>query len=306
MTNLDPIRRRLGRHGFTPAALIPQSSGGWIEETAIRPAHLVEGSRLQAIFVGGREAWPDPVAFLDGIQRSEVVGYVGSSPLVVAEISAAVRERRQRRLGTIVEDHRRIALARPSILGAVSRALPELEPCALPDDEPAHPIRDLLNAARAVDQARGSLEIEVADRYRSRSEGWLIIDGALSESPRWAADPRAVGIARSHSILPFEGEELDQYLRLPLNHRSSIYAPVTRSLAPVRSWGLRLWPWEGKDLLHGLIRVEVAPGNGIPETANTISRWILMDRTPLSAPDRRWDRLLYGMYSVEQYLKART
>jgi len=26
----------------------------------------------------------------------------------------------------------------------------------------------------------------------------------------------------------------------------------------------------------------------------------------VSAPDRRWDRLLYGMYSVEQYLKARS
>ena len=113
-----------------------------------------------------------------------------------------------------------------------------------------------------------------------------------------------VAISKSHSILPFEGPDLEQYLRLPCGHRSSVYAPVTRSLAPVRAWGLRLWPWEGKDLLHGLVRVEVAPANESTQRANEISRWIMADRAPISAPDRRWDRLLYGMYSVEQYLKA--
>ena len=113
-----------------------------------------------------------------------------------------------------------------------------------------------------------------------------------------------VAISKSHSILPFDGADLEQYLRLPCAHRSSVYAPATRSLGPVRAWGLRLWPWEGKDLLHGLVRVEVAPANESTERANEISRWILAERAPVSAPDRRWDRLLYGIYSVEQYLKA--
>jgi hypothetical protein len=114
-----------------------------------------------------------------------------------------------------------------------------------------------------------------------------------------------VAVSKSHSILPFEGTDLEVYLRLPQGHRSSIYAPATRSLAPVHAWGLRLWPWEGKDLLHGLVRVEVAPATGSPEMADLISRWILAERAPVSAPDRRWDRLLYGVYSVEQYLKTR-
>jgi hypothetical protein len=181
-----------------------------------------------------------------------------------------------------------------------------VETIALPDDEPAHPLRDLLNAGHAVDHARGELELLVGDQYRSGSDGWLVIDGSLAVSPRWATDARMVAISKSHSILPFAGTDLEQYLRLPCGHRSSVYAPVTRSLAPVRAWGLRLWPWEGKDLLYGLVRVEVAPANGGTEQANTISRWILADRAPLSAPDRRWDRLLYGMYSVEQYLKAKS
>jgi hypothetical protein len=38
---------------------------------------------------------------------------------------------------------------------------------------------------------------------------------------------------------------------------------------------------------------------------DAISRWILAERAPISAPDQRWDRLLYGVYSVEQYLKAK-
>ena len=132
-----------------------------------------------------------------------------------------------------------------------------------------------------------------------------MLDGSLAVSPRWAADPRMVAISKSHSVLPFDGSDLEQYLRLPCAHRSSVYAPATRSLAPVRAWGLRLWPWEGKDLLHGLVRVEVAPANESTERANEISRWILAERAPVSAPDRRWDRLLYGIYSVEQYLRAR-
>jgi hypothetical protein len=53
-----------------------------------------------------------------------------------------------------------------------------------------------------------------------------------------------------------------------------------------------------------LVRVEVAPANGTSNSADAISRWILTERAPVSAPDRRWDRLLYGIYSVEQYLKA--
>ncbi len=33
-------------------------------------------------------------------------------------------------------------------------------------------------------------------------------------------------------------------------------------------------------------------------------RWLLAERAPLSTPDHRWDRLLYGIHSVEAYLRA--
>jgi hypothetical protein len=303
--NLDAIRRALRAKGLTPASLIPEASGGRMEEASIRVARLVEGDCLKAIAVGSPEAWPESLAYLDGVQRSEVIGYAGSAPIVVAEIAAAVRERHDRRLHTVLEERRTLVLGRPNAIARAGDALGQMEQVSLPDDEPPHPVRDLVQAARALDRSRGALEILLGGRYRSRSDGWLLVDGSLSESPGWAADGRMVAISKSHSILPFEGDDLELYLRLPVAHRSSVYAPETRSLAPVRAWGLRLWSWEGKDLLHGLIRVEVAPANGSSEVADAISRWILTERAPLSAPDRRWDRLLYGVYSVEQYLRAR-
>jgi hypothetical protein len=303
--NLDAVRRAVRARGLTPATVIPEASGGRLEEACIRPARVVEGNALRMISIGLAEAWPGSLAYLDGIQRSEIIAYAGSAPIVVAEIAAAVRQREDRRLRTSVEARRTVALGRPSALAAAGDALSEMQAIPLPEDEPPHPLRDLVNAGHALDQARGALEVTVGDRYRAGSDGWLVLDGSLSVSPRWAEDPRMVGISKSHSILPFDGADLEQYLRLPWAHRSSVYAPATRSLAPVHAWGLRLWPWEGKDLLHGLVRVEVAPANGSTEQASRISRWILAERAPVSAPDRRWDRLLYGIHSVEQYLKAR-
>jgi hypothetical protein len=303
--NLEPLRRALTRNGLTPASFIPEASGGRVEEATIRPARLVEGPKLQAIAVGVAQACPSPLAYLDGTQHLQVVGYAGSSPVLAAEIAAAVRERHERRLHTVVQARRWLALARPDALAAAGDALTDYQEIALPTDDPPHPVRDLVNASRALDRARGTLEIAVGNDYRTRSDGWLLIDGSLADSPRWAADSRMVAVSKSHSVLPFEGEDLELYLRLPVGHRSSVYAPETRSLAPVMAWGLRLWPWEGKDLLHGLVRVEVAPGNESPGRADAISRWIMAERAPISTPDKRWDRLLYGIYSVEQYLKAK-
>jgi hypothetical protein len=111
-------------------------------------------------------------------------------------------------------------------------------------------------------------------------------------------------VVKSHATLPFDGPDLERYLRLPQGHRSSLFAPASRRFAPVTAWALRLWPWEGKDLFHGLIRVEVAPENGVPARADELSRWLLAERAPVSTPDPRWDRLLYGIHGVETYLKA--
>src|SRR5919109_1143663 len=149
MALLSPthLRRALAVRGLTPATLVPESSGGRTEEACIRPARLLEDTALAWHPVGAAEGWPDPLGFLDGVQRSEVLAYAGSAPIVMADIAAAVRERQQRRLTTIVEEHRRLVIARPSALQAAGDALDGFGSVALPEDDPPHPVRDLFNAA---------------------------------------------------------------------------------------------------------------------------------------------------------------
>ena len=271
----------------------------------MRPARLIEDAPLACRAVGPAVPWPDPLAFLDGVQRLQLLAYAGSAPLLLGEIAAAVRERQAGRLRTVVEARRWLAIGRPTALAAAADALEGLAQLPLPDDEPAHPVRDLTQAGRVLDRARGALELEVGAAYRRRSDAWLVIDGSLSESPNWAADPRALGVSKSHATLPFDGPDLERYLRLPVGQRTSVFAPASRSVAPVLAWAVRLWPWENRDLFHGLVRVEVSPANGGTESADLLSRRLLAERAPLSTPDPRWDRLLYGIHSVEQYLRAR-
>jgi hypothetical protein len=301
--HLNHLRRALALRGMTPASFVPEASAGRPEDVALRPARLVEGTVLGSVAVGRAEHAPEPLAFLDGVQRSELVAYAGHSPIIVATIAAAVRERTARQLRTVLERHRVLVLGRPDALEAAGESLTGLDAVMLPGQEDGHPSLDLIQAARAVDRERGALELSLGVQYRSRSPAWLIVDGGLTESPELARDPRMIGVVKSHASLPFEGADLDRYLRLPPGHRSSIFVPATRTLTPVDSWGLRLWPWEGRDLFHGLVRVEASPGC-TGEEANRISRWLLSERTPLSAPDGRWDRLLYGIHSVEAYLRA--
>ncbi len=298
------LRRAVVARGFTPATWIPAASEGRAEEATIQPAERVEPGPLTGRRVGPAEPWPGPVAFLDGTQRYEVMAYAGASPVVVAEVAAAALERQARQLHVARVARRRLVLARPEVLAALAGVAPDEALVPLPDDDPVHPVHDFQLARREIDRARGRLELEVGLAYRAISDAWLLVDGALTESPQWARDPRMLGITKSHATLPFSGQDLEQYLRLPPGHRSPVFSPPAREIAPVYSWALRLWPWEGKDLLHGLVRVEArAHGETILE-ADRLSRWLLAERSPVSTPDPRWDRLLYGIRAVETYLRA--
>jgi hypothetical protein len=159
-------------------------------------------------------------------------------------------------------------------------------------------------ARAAVDRARGEVERLVGEAYRRQSSHWLVVDGSLAEVPGWASDSRMIGVSKSHSTLPFDGSDLVTYLHLPQGHRSSVFQPASRQWAPVYAWGFRLWDWAGKDLFYGLVRVEAAPTPDTLRMADLVSRWILAERAPISA-DPRWDRLLYGVHGVEQFLRAR-
>ena len=301
------LRRLLSRRGLTPATWIPEASEGRAQEATIKPARLIEGEVVTSHPVGDAEPWPDAVGFLDGIQRYEIVGYLDTAPLVVARVAAAVRVRpgpgKRPRLAVALE--RRLAIGRPEVLELVADVLEDAMLMPLDDEVAGHPVREVQAARKVIDRERGAAELEVGRRFRSESDAWLVVDGALSEGIDWVADPRMIGVVKSHSTLPFAGSDQVAYLRTPYAHRSSVFAPETRSLAPVHSWALRLWPWEGEDLFHGLVRIETRAEEDSLSSVDQLSRWLLAERAPLSAPDPRWDRLLYGIHDVEVYLRAR-
>jgi len=157
--------------------------------------------------------------------------------------------------------------------------------------------------------ARAALERRLAERHAAAmsAEEWLVVDGVLSDSAALSAHPRTLGVVKSHGAQYFEGPELERALTLPVSHRTSVFRPRTRGARrDIHSWYLRLWPWEGKDLLYGLLRVEARAHADTIALASRVSAWLMDERAPLAPPDRRWDRLLYPIHDVETYLRART
>lgn len=303
----DELRRVLAtRTGFAPAAGPPAASEGRVEEATTRQADRVERGPFLSRPVGRPTPCPEPMAFLDGVQRHELLGHVGHTlPVFAADIAAAIRERRGRHLVTVHAARQRLVLGRPGALARLPR-LPRCRHLALPDDRPAHPILDRDLARAMVDRERSSLERALAAEYREREGGtaWLLVDGALAQLEETATDPRCLGISKSHSVLPFAGPELEIYLGLPAGHRTPVFQPATHGRPDVYSWGLRLREWVGRDVFFGLIRVEAAFTRESLARVDEYSRWLLAERAPLSAPDGRWDRLLYGIHNVEEYLRA--
>lgn len=269
----------------------------------IRVAEVVEPP-LRAIPCPAPTPWDAPVAFLDGIQRTELLGSVGTEPLVAARIAAGVRCRTDRLLEGAVHRVSHVVVGRPdavAVLGTLPRGWRAIP---LTEDLEPHPyaIRDAARAA--IDRARMVLELDVARHFRETSpDAWLLVDGTLTISPEWATDPRMIGLVKSHTTLPFAGADLERYLTMPVGHRSSAYMPPTRSVTPIHAFGLRLWPFEGRDLLYGLLRVERAPTTSALAEADLIAARLLAERAPL-ASDPRADRLLYGVHAVERWLRA--
>lgn len=305
----DPVfhalRRRLTLVGGRPSHASLDALAGRRDEASYASARVLE-TPFRAIDPGPAVMWPGPLAFLDGVQRSELIGHVGTMPLLAARVAAGVRLRSDRRSQGMVAHEGVVVIARPAALDAFG-ALPNgARAVPIDHDDPPHPIGDLERARALVDRSRVALELAVAREFRSAyPDTWLIVDGTITSSTEWSTDPRMVGVIKSHSTLWFADEELETYLTLPAGYRTSVFVPETRHVTPVHSWALRLWPWQGHDLMHGLVRVETAAHDGSLDTADQLARWLLAERAPL-ADDPRRDRLLYGVHDVERWLRARS
>lgn len=297
--------------GAVPAAFVPPGSPGRADIEEVASAEAIEDPTLQ-VHALDADPWAPPAAsFLDGIQYWKIVFYDGVLPIVRVHVAAAVRRRGAgRRLATAHYESRDFYLAHlAGLKPAVRRLLAEggLPVVDLPDAAAAQPNRAQEAARRAVENARVALEKDVGERALPGlgAEEWLVLDGLLSESSILAGHPRALGVIKSHGAQYFEGEELERALTLPDEHRTSVFRPRGRARHEVYSWYLRCWPWEGNDLLFGLLRVEARAHAGTVADASRVGGWLIRERAPLSTPDARWDRLLYPIHDVETYLKTR-
>lgn len=300
----EGLRRELAAAGAHPATT------PWTELTRAEFARATESAELlepplRHIPVGDPEAWDTDVAFLDGSQHVELVGHVGTEPVVAAVIRAAVRERTNRQLRVTAELSRRVVVARGHVLDRLGGALTGHERVPLDTSVPPHPLHDLDRAHAAIDRARAALEVEVSRLHRAERDHWIIVDGTLAVSPEWATDPRMIGVVKAHGTLPFDGVELEAYLTIPAGHRSSMFVLGGEGRPALHAWGLRLRSWEGHDLFHGLVRVEVAAGTTADGAADMLSRRLLAERSPLATGPRS-DRLLYGIHDVGRYLRVRS
>ncbi len=298
--------------GAVAASFVPRASVGRTDadDGAEPGADLVEGDAMAVHEVAVSPA--PPACFLDGIEQWKVVAYDGVLPVVRAYVAAAVRRRgADRRLRTAFEAVREFAVAPLEAMAPDRRRVLEAQ-CpdvvAIATDQGTQPGRVLELARRAVDAARQELEKGLAERCLAAlgPAEWLVVDGLLSVSAKLAQHPRALGVIKSHGAQFFTGADLECALTVPAGHRTGVFrARGGHARNEVYSWYLRLWPWEGNDLLYGLLRVEARADADTIAAATATSGWLLAERAPLATPDARWDRVLYPIHDVETYLRSR-
>lgn len=276
--------------------------------TPFGAATPVEHEVTRAIDVGGSRTPPPGTAFLDGIQRYAVVGRFGVTPVVLGYVAAAVMVRQQDALAVGIHRSQELIVAPLDRLSQYQRD--QIQHTGIPlhdcgESERDHPILDVQLAAAIVARCREGIEVRVARDYLESSDAeWLVVDGSISELITDVPSERLLGLVKSHETQFLQGSELTTALTLPVGCRTSVFARGSRVGATVHTWYLRLWPWEDRDLLHGLLRLERSPVAKPGPEATEISAWILSERAPLSAPDGRWDRLIYPIRQVEAYLRT--
>lgn len=315
---LDQLQRALG-HAL-PASSV--AAGGPLELSAVNEppllaaADVIEDDRLRA-HEPGAAVEPPFAAFLDGTQRSDLVGQGGDgAPIVSGIVAAVVREWRGRSARTWhhVRRHRlyapRAAMA-PDEWNAVSTI--GLEVTDTSSDEPAladaHPAAQRDAALRLVRRDRERLELQLAQRWCAERSETLYVDGGLRGSEVLARASQTVGVIKSHRTLYGDRGARRVIYDLAEGDRTSVFVVSSPGRVPVASWYLRLRGRVGREVLWGLVRVEVsydadAPAHRITQRADAVSRRILAERTPTAHPDARWDTMVYGIRDCEVLLKS--
>lgn len=314
--SMSAVQRRLAR--LLPDLSIVASAQPLETIAAVDPPRTVDAEIIEDGPFVARDLGCEPrvafAAFLDGTQRTRTIAYAGTIPIVLGEVAAIVRARVERRLVAWGELRRHDALYAPLVvlpsmvtdgLGE-TMTLEDTSPRRGSDEPvPSHPMAWMERAHQFVQHSRERIERLCAEDWiRQRSEP-LLIDGGISGSEALARSPSAIGVVKTHRTLYVSGAALQTVFTLPVGQRSPVFRIRSSSRPAVLSWYLRLRDASGRDPVWGLVRLEVADREGgITRGADEVSGWLLSERTPIGLPGHRWDRMVYGVYGVEEYLRA--
>ena len=284
--------------------------------TLVEPS-LTESDRFEAIrVVDPNEPRGETgfTGFLDGTQQITIVNQREGVPIVWATVSAAVRVRPNRRMiswpvrGPSVRGRFYVPFR---YLGALSEDLKN-DPRVVDttrevpgEDIPSrHPAALMEAAVKRVQFDREDVEHELAEAWCDSEQGALYVDGSITPSRIASKSELAIGVIKTHRRLYADGDAFRVLVNLRAGERSSIFRVAPKNRNAVASWYVRVRDAVGHDALFGLLRIEAMDGPAMSERADTISRWIIAEGSPLALPDARWDKMAYGIRDTEEFLRA--
>jgi len=314
--SVNSVLRALRDAGLGAAA---QGAPLEVRTSSDEPPRLESATPIEGTTVSVRALEEPPtvgfVAFLDGIQRSQVRAHHAGIPVVHGAVAAAVRIRASRKLRSWEAPIRLHACYLPkaaideAVWNALAARCPVVDSLATLEAGapiPRHPGELSARALTAVQRDRERAETSLAEAWTLRGTGPLLIDGGISGSEAVARSELVAGAVKSHRTLYVAGESLDVILGLREGERTTAVVVSSPRRTPVASWYLRLRAPGGRGPLFGLVRVEVAhaASEAITARADLVSRWLLAERAPVALPDARWDVMVYGIRECEEYLSA--
>ena len=317
-TALPAIARLLA--SILPDARAPEgeptlelASSGSSQPARLISATIIEGHELRA-----RRVFDPPevgfAAFLDGTQESRVAVYLPSgAPIVWGTVAAVIRDRRNKRLYTWRHAVDSKLYASRSIVSAtfwdqvnaLGYSVCDTGDAEGTNGDAEHPFAMRDTAKHRVQADRELLEQSLAMEWCRSDDRPILVDGPISGAEPVAKSKCAVGVIKSHRTLYASGDALRTVFALGCGERSSVFLVTSPKRTSVGSWYLRIRDPRGHDPMWGLVRVEVAADErDISERADQVSRWILAEASPVSLPDSRWDKMVYGIRDCEEFLRA--
>jgi len=334
------IQSRLQRHGIDVADM--RKAGALELELGVQPPELptetpIGIERLEGPIIG-REIRPCIASefawFLDGSQKTLPVWRVGVVPIVVGITVAGILHRDRRGEWSLVGDTVRermtwifpqrtgnpdLARLEEILIGAGQDINDPLQ-FLVPDDgdltlyqaTAGNYGKMMFHARDIAGKVRGTLESDLVKywdaAYRpTHPDSWLLVDGRLRHNV-----DNAVGLVKELLTQHLFGDEAVALFSLPHNHRTSAFRYQSAGAGDDGDggsrhsmWYQRMWPAEGLDARHALIRIEA--GNQVQETVliDAIASWLMAERIPRATQDARWPTLLYPIHMLELMMKRR-